>query len=91
MLRELPEVSDVAVLEFTRRSGDPALGAVVAAQSPVPVERLREHCHGRLAAYKVPERILVVDRLPASSIGKPRFEALRALLEGPALPDLAQV
>jgi acyl-CoA synthetase (AMP-forming)/AMP-acid ligase II len=84
VLSELPEVSDVAVLEFTRRSGDPALGAVVAARSPVPVERLREHCHGRLAPYKVPERFLVVDELPASSIGKPRHEALRALLEGRA-------
>jgi acyl-CoA synthetase (AMP-forming)/AMP-acid ligase II len=82
VLRELAEVSDAAVLAFTRRSGDPALGAVVVAEPTASADSLRDHCRGRLAAYKIPERILIVDRLPASSIGKPRFEALRALLEG---------
>lgn len=34
------------------------------------VETLRQHCRGRLAGYKVPRRIGVLERLPRTPVGK---------------------
>ncbi|MFJ5117168.1 class I adenylate-forming enzyme family protein [Kitasatospora sp. NPDC088548] len=82
VLRTVPGVTDALVLEVTRSDGDKALGALVAAPAHVGTDAVRAHCRGLLAPYKVPERLAVVDRIPASSIGKPRLAAARALLEG---------
>jgi acyl-CoA synthetase (AMP-forming)/AMP-acid ligase II len=45
---------------------------------PVP-EALDAHCRERLANYKVPKRIRVLDALPMLPIGKVDKQALRAL------------
>ncbi len=81
VLRTVPGVTDALVLEITRSDGDKALGALVAAPTGLGTDAVRAHCRGLLAPYKVPERLAVVDRIPASSIGKPRLAAARALLE----------
>ncbi|MEV6977288.1 class I adenylate-forming enzyme family protein [Kitasatospora sp. NPDC093806] len=82
VLRTVPGVTDALVLEVTRSDGDKALGALVEAPAGLAADAVRAHCRGLLAPYKVPERLAVVDRIPASSIGKPRLAAARALLEG---------
>jgi acyl-CoA synthetase (AMP-forming)/AMP-acid ligase II len=44
---------------------------------------LIEHCRAYLAAYKVPERIVVVDQLPRNQMGKvPRPDVVRLLAAG---------
>ncbi|MGO2664737.1 AMP-binding enzyme, partial [Mycetocola reblochoni] len=45
---------------------------------------LRDFCRTRLAAYKVPRRIEVVDELPRSLIGKVLRREVRARLLGVA-------
>ncbi|HPU13131.1 MAG TPA: class I adenylate-forming enzyme family protein [Aeromicrobium sp.] len=50
-----------------------------ASSSSVTADVLREHCRARLAAYKVPKRFELVDRLPQISIGKIDRSALRRL------------
>jgi fatty-acyl-CoA synthase/long-chain acyl-CoA synthetase len=40
------------------------------------------HCRARLAAYKVPKRVLFVESLPLTRYGKPDKKALRAIAAG---------
>lgn len=70
---------DAVVFSVDKRNGDPMLVAVAAGPQELTAEALRAHCLQRLAAYKVPERILVVPELPMTSLGKPRLSAARAL------------
>jgi len=66
------EVGEAAVFG----ANDERMGQVVHAWvTPAPgrridVQRLLDHCATQLAAYKVPRRIGVVDRLPRTSVGK---------------------
>lgn len=79
-----PDVRDVAVVAVPDRLLGEAIGAVVridGAHRP-GVEALREHAAARLAAYKVPARIVVTtDPLPRSAQGKLERAAITALLE----------
>ena len=91
-LRDLPEVEDVAAVGV--RGGADAGEEVVVAVVPAPgatvdPERVRAHARERLAGYKVPRRVVVVDELPRSQIGKvlrrrvrDRIEAMEALDQG---------
>ena len=54
----------------------PASGA-----QPDPAE-LERHCRDRMAAFKRPRRIVVVDELPKTATGKIRRFALRDSLAG---------
>jgi acyl-coenzyme A synthetase/AMP-(fatty) acid ligase len=45
---------------------------------------LRDHCRARLARFKVPRTVTVVDELPRSSLGKVLKDQLRASAAGAA-------
>lgn len=80
-LRELPGVTDVAVLGVDGPEGPRTLlRAVVAAPGGgVDRERVIDFCRQRLAAHKVPRSVVVVSELPRTERGKPDREALGAL------------
>lgn len=78
-LRTARGVRDVVVFEATDQHGDPLVAAAVTSDEPLDTTALRAHCAARLAAFKVPGRIHVLDRIPANSIGKPSLTALRGL------------
>ena len=69
-LFEHPNVAEAAVAGVAH----PVLGEDVAAwvvlREPVPAEELRGFLLERLADYKVPRRIRMVDRLPRNEGGK---------------------
>jgi 2,3-dihydroxybenzoate-AMP ligase len=78
-----PDVHDVAVLPIP----DPYLGertcaVVVPRAGAAPTgAALRAHLRGRgLAAYKLPDRVTVVDAFPVTGVGKVSRAALRAAL-----------
>lgn len=63
---------------------DPDLGEEVAAavvlRSPARRGELLRHCRERLAAFKVPKQLLVVEAIPRSAVGKVQRRAMPALL-----------
>lgn len=67
-----PDVAEAAVFALPRKNGgeDVAAAVVLRQGASLDVDALRDHCRTRLAAYKVPKRILAVDDLPRSLIGK---------------------
>jgi long-chain acyl-CoA synthetase len=71
-LRSHPSVADVAVVGLpSTHSGEEVVAAVVlAAGAELDEDAIRDHVRPSLAAYKVPKRVIAVDELPKSLIGK---------------------
>ncbi len=67
-----PDIEAAAVVAAPRSAGGEEVVAAVVlrAGAALDVEGLRDFCRTRLAAYKVPRRIVAVDDLPRSLIGK---------------------
>ncbi|QIK73030.1 AMP-binding protein [Propioniciclava coleopterorum] len=88
-LRQVDGVADAAVVGLpSSHSGEQVVAVVVpepgATLDPATV---RQACRGRLAAYKVPRRVHVVDELPKSMLGK----VLRKQVRDALLADDAAV
>jgi long-chain acyl-CoA synthetase len=85
-LRSHPDVEDVAVVgESHPRTGETVVAYVVAraGRAPDPVELLR-HAGRRLARYKLPTRVEVVDALPRTFAGKLVRRSLSSTAEATA-------
>jgi len=62
-----------------RKYGEEVVAAVVLAED-VTTDELLAHCRERLAAYKAPKRLYVVDRIPRTPTGKLQRRRLPSLL-----------
>lgn len=87
-LRHVPGVADAAVVGLPTAGGSEEVVAAVLLDEGVSkdefdVDAAREHCRKNLTAYKVPRRIVVVEDLPRSQIGK----VLRRLVRDSLLSD----
>jgi long-chain acyl-CoA synthetase len=67
-----PSVADAAVVGLPTTKGDEDVVAVIvlAAGAHLDPVALREHCRGRISAYKIPKTFVVREELPRSIIGK---------------------
>jgi len=83
VLRGHPGVADCAVVGVPDADwGDKVCAAVVRSPSEaVHDETLRAYAKERLAPYKVPKEILLVDDLPRNAMGKVMKQAVRELFE----------
>ncbi len=79
-LRAHPAVGDVAVAGITDDEMGQRVGAAVVACRPVTLDELRSHCRDRIAYFKLPERLIVVDHIPYSETGKVNRRQLAALI-----------
>ncbi|MBU4213755.1 MAG: AMP-binding protein, partial [Actinobacteria bacterium] len=72
VLRGHPDLVDAAAIGVPSASGGEKVVAVVVARpgAEIEVQALRDWSRERLAAYKVPRDIVVVDDLPRSMLGK---------------------
>jgi long-chain acyl-CoA synthetase len=72
-LRDLPEIADLAVVGVPAAGDtgeDVVLAVVPAAGASVDLDAVRAYARERLAGYKVPRRVVIMDDLPRSQIGK---------------------
>ncbi len=70
VLREHPAVDDCAVAGLPDEELGERVGAAVVLREPVPSDELVDWCRERLAPWKVPERLTVVDEIPLTELGK---------------------
>ena len=77
-----PDLDDAAVVGLPRGDGGEDVVAAVVARpgAVVEPEALRDYCRTRLTGYKVPRRIVLVDELPRSLVGKVVRREVRELL-----------
>ncbi|MGY1716507.1 class I adenylate-forming enzyme family protein [Geodermatophilus sp. SYSU D01106] len=90
VLADHPSVAQVAVVGRPDDHWGEVVVAVVTGDPGGPApdpETLREHCRGRLAAYKVPAEVVVVPEMPLNASGKILKRRLREQLrEAAAVP-----
>jgi acyl-CoA synthetase (AMP-forming)/AMP-acid ligase II len=79
-LRAHPAVGDVAVAGITDDEMGQRVGAAVVARHAVTLDELRSHCRDRIAYFKLPERLIVVDHIPYSETGKVNRRRLAVLI-----------
>ena len=73
VLRDLPEIDDLAVVGVPADgdTGEEVVAAVVpVAGATVDLDRVHAYARERLAGYKVPRRVVIMEDLPRSQIGK---------------------
>jgi long-chain acyl-CoA synthetase len=82
VLREHPAVADVAVAGVPDDDLGQRVGAAVVLSKPVDLDALKGWCRERLAPFKVPERIAVVDEIPLTDVGKVSRRVIAELITG---------
>jgi long-chain acyl-CoA synthetase len=80
VLRAHPSVADAAVAALPDTDLGERVGAAVVARQPVLPEDLRAYCGQHLARFKVPDTLILVERLPYDDLGKVRRRAVAALI-----------
>ncbi|MDO2934293.1 long-chain-fatty-acid--CoA ligase [Paeniglutamicibacter sulfureus] len=72
VLRAHPDVLDAAAFgKALERGGEMVVAAVeLEPGTELDEDALREHCRGQLAGYKVPKRIVAIEAMPRSMLGK---------------------
>ncbi len=81
-VKEPPGVYDAIVVGLPDERFGERVAAVVRMRDgaePLTIEALRDHCRSRIAGYKVPRQLLLVDEIPLTAAGKPDARAARAL------------
>lgn len=81
ILRKIDGVTDARVLAADDPARGEQIAAVVSGHSDLTLAAVRQHCAQRLAPYKVPRVVVVVDQLPVTARGKADYRALSALVQ----------
>jgi acyl-CoA synthetase (AMP-forming)/AMP-acid ligase II len=82
VLTDCASVADAVVVGVGDEQWGERVVAVVEVVGHVSLEELQDHCRGRLAGYKVPRGLVVVDEVRRSPAGKPDYVWARALAAG---------
>lgn len=82
VLKSHPLVFDAIVVGIPDERYGEGVAAVVQPRngSSLTLEGLAEHCRSSIAGYKVPRKMVLVDEIPLTPVGKPDHSAARSLL-----------
>jgi acyl-CoA synthetase (AMP-forming)/AMP-acid ligase II len=86
VLRDHPRVADAVVVGTPDARFGERVAAVVAPttpEQPPTLDELQAHCRDRLAGYKVPRALHLVDVVDRSPAGKPDYARIRARIASP--------
>jgi acyl-CoA synthetase (AMP-forming)/AMP-acid ligase II len=88
VLRTHAGVADSAVIGLPDRKWGEVVCAVVEARPGLELDEqdLIDHCYERLAGFKKPSSVQIVDEIPRTSAGKPRKFLLRERFGAGRLP-----
>lgn len=79
VLAEHPEILEVAVVGRPhQRWGEVAVAVVVTGGAPISAAEIIDWCDGRVARFKQPHDVVVVDSLPRTALGKVQKHLLRS-------------
>jgi acyl-CoA synthetase (AMP-forming)/AMP-acid ligase II len=78
VVRAHPAVRDVAAFGVPDDEMGHRVGVAVVVREPLDLAQLRQFCQGRIANFKQPERLLVLDELPITDFGKVDRKDLRS-------------
>ena len=83
VLRSNQSVADAAVVGLSRGAGGEQVVAAVVMQPDTELDEqaLRAFCRERLTPYKVPRRIVAIEELPKSMLGKVLRKQVRESLQ----------
>lgn len=81
-----PKVKEVGVIGQESQKWGESPFAVVVAEDGVSEADVLQHCHGKLAPFKMPKGVGFVDEIPRNPTGKMLKRVLREQFPGPA-PD----
>jgi O-succinylbenzoate-CoA ligase len=86
VLSEWPRLREATVIgQPSARWGESPVAVIVPGPGEtITPDDLIGYCRGRLAGYKIPRQIIVVDSLPRTPTGKVQKHLLRARFPGPA-------
>jgi acyl-CoA synthetase (AMP-forming)/AMP-acid ligase II len=76
-----PDVVEAVAFGVPDAKYGETVGAVVVARGAIAEDALRAHCHERLAVFKVPVRVHVLDAIPKGPTGKVQRRLLAELLQ----------
>jgi len=77
VLRQHPAVSECLVVGVDSAEWGQGVAALIVVQAPVDHRTLIDFVRARLAGYKVPRTVAIVDTLPLTASGKPDQAAAR--------------
>jgi malonyl-CoA/methylmalonyl-CoA synthetase len=82
-LREHPGIAEVAVVGMPDETwGERVVACIIPKGSPPSAEDVRAFAKERMASYKVPKDVVVMDDFPRSSVGKVIKPELASRLRG---------
>ena len=82
VLYEHPDVLEAGVVGIPDETwGETVAAAIVLREGAAGLDAVQEHCRAKLASFKRPEKMVLMDELPRTSTGKLLRRSLIPLLE----------